>query len=411
MHLMLTRRDILKYGCLLTAAMAIGPARSRRLQADISATRPATLWRPQMLPVIEPNGWQEEDYYCWGGTVAVGPGEHGDQTIHFFGTRWPRWSGFLGWLWRSEICRATSDKFTGPFTTREVIATARTAPQTDGRLFWDHNSVFNSTVFQEGLRTALFYTGTQHSEHDVLPDDDIPQTRLKMTEIRDGWARMRQRIGVMIAGTPAGPWHRPDHPLLDCAENNFQSNPTICRAPEGRFHLYYKTLDEKRSTLVFAAATADRVDGPYTPYPDNPILQAGRGMNIEDHHVWVEDGVFNMLFKDMSGRIVGTPSATGFIQSRDGFNWDMSQAVLAYKPGWPTIDGWHSVNRMEQTNLHLRDGRPFVLYSAVLNTDERADPLHPFHRRLPEADRQIELRSRNVAIQLMEVVSKPRLNA
>ncbi len=357
-----------------------------------------------MIPVREPAGWAEEDYYCWGGDAIIGPGEEGPETVHFYGARWPKWSGFLGWLWRSEICRATSASLTGPFTTREVLINDRSGSQNDGSLYWDHHSVFNPTVLEHGGRIYLFYTGTQHDPSRQYAPRELPQQAMRITQIRDSHERMSQRIGVLIGDSPTGPWRRMDEPLFapDPGTPVFHSNPSAVVAPDGRCFLYYKTVDPAHGNLVFSLATAPTPEGPYAQHPSNPILAPGRGINIEDMCVWIEDGRFYMLFKDMSGRVCGVSNGTAILDSDDGIEWDLNRAMLAFAPGWPTPEGFHAVHRLERPNLLLREGRPATLYCAALNGDERLDPTHPLHRRLSEAQIQSAppLASRNIAIAL-----------
>ncbi len=358
-----------------------------------------------MLPVVEPNGWQDPDYYCWGGAALIGPGEEGPETVHFYGTRWPRWSGFLGWLWRSEICRATSRSVTGPFTTREVLVDDRAQRRPDNSDYWDHHSVFNSTVLQHGGKVYVFYTGTQHDPQRPLAADEVPQTRLRMTQIRDGWERMHQRVGVLIGESPTGPWTRLDEPLLVPDEPwapFFHSNPIAVIGPDGKCYLHYKSIDAQYKRMKFAVAIADHPAGPYRKYEKNPIVDPGPHINVEDRVVWVQNGRFHMLFKDLSGHIAGQAMSTMLLRSEDGLNWNLKEAELAYRPGWPTQDGFYETHRMEQPNLLMIDGEPAVLYCATLNADERTDPLHPLHRRLPaeQRDKGIVLASRNVAIPL-----------
>lgn len=362
-------------------------------------------WAARMLTVEEPVGWAHDDYFCWGGDALIGPGEEGPETVHFYGTRWPKWSGFMGWLWRSEICRATSASLTGPFTTRQVLIGERQAAKADGSYYWDHHSVFNSTTLVHEGKVYLFYTGTSHDPARRYGPRDVPQLTLSAAEISNGHERMSQRIGVMVGESPTGPWHRPDASLFAPDEPwapFFHCNPSATLGPDGRCYLYYKTLDSRHRTLKFAVAVAEHPAGPYVEHADNPIIDPGPGAHIEDMCVWVQDGRFHMLFKDMSGRICGVPNGTALLDSADGIRWDLSHATLAFTPKWRVPGGWEKAHRMERANLLLRGGRPIVLYCAVLNGDERLDPTHPLHHQLtPDQVRSLPpLASRNIAIRL-----------
>jgi hypothetical protein len=365
------------------------------------------LWTEWMLPVVEPVGWSDPEYYCWGGDAIIAPGEEGPETVHFYGTRWPKWSGFLGWLWRSEICRATSGSLTGPFTTREVLLGERAERAAGGGAYFDQHSVFNSTTVLHEGRMYLFYTGTQHDPAKRYGPRDVPQMTLKAAEVRDGHERMHQRIGLMVGDSPTGPWRRPDAPLFlpdEAWAPYFHSNPSATLGPDGKCYLYYKTIGHKDRAMKFAVAVADHPAGPYVEHEANPIIDPGPQRNIEDMCVWLQDGRFWMLFKDMSGMICGVVNGTAILSSDDGIRWDLSRAELAFVPGWPTPDGWATAHRMEQANVLLRDGRPAALYCAILTGDERLDPTHPQHGSLTaqEIAAASPLWSRNIAIALRE---------
>ncbi len=389
---------------------ALAAAGLLALTSKLSALDPVNnttngAWSGRKLPVVEPCGWRVEVYYWWVGDALFGPGEVGAETVHFYGTRWPKWSGFLGWLWRSEICRATSASITGPFVTREVLMHQRDHQRDDGGFHWDHHSVFNSTTVQHEGKVYLFYTGTHHDPAKQYGPRDVPQLALKATDIRDGYERMHQRVGLMIGDSPSGPWHRPDAPLFEPDEAwapFFHSNPSATTGPDGKCYLYYKTIDAQSRSMKFAVAIADHPAGPFVEYVGNPIIDPGKWANIEDMCVWVEDGRFRMLFKDMSGRICGVENGTAILDSGDGLKWDLSRAKLAFTPRWPTPDGWKTAHRMEQANVLLREGHPAAMYCAILNGDERLDPTHPLHRRLTEEEIRISppLSARNLAIAL-----------
>lgn len=402
---MLSRRRFILTTALAAGATLLRPdLRFVHGQAEPGTPPRGDTWRDRMIPVHEPAGWTEEDNYCWGGDAIVGPGEHGPETVHFFGARWPKWSGFLGWLWRSEICRATSASLTGPFTTREVLIDDRTALQEDGSPFWDHHSAFNPTVLEHAGKVNIFYTGTQHDPVKPFAPRELPQQAMRITEIRDSHERMNQRIGMMIGDGPAGPWRRMPEPLFvpEPGAPIFHSNPSAVIAPDGRCFVYYKTIDPTHRNLVFALATAPTPEGPYTQHPANPIIAPDRWSNIEDMCVWIEHGRFFMLFKDMSGRLGGVPNGTVMIESPNGIDWDLKRAKLAFTPGWPTPDGFHEAHRLERPNLLMQEGRPAVLYCAAIDGDERLDPTHPLHRRMTEEQIRSSppLASRNIAIAL-----------
>lgn len=84
-----SRRQILAFA----AAAAAGWTLSRLgafVPAQVVPSQPAgqtALWESRMLPIVEPAGWQDDQFYCWGGDALIGPGEEGPETVHFYGTR------------------------------------------------------------------------------------------------------------------------------------------------------------------------------------------------------------------------------------------------------------------------------------------------------------------------------------
>lgn len=357
-----------------------------------------------MQPVPADAGWHEADYYCWGGKAVVAPGELGPETVHFIGARWPRWSGFLGWLLRSEVCRAVSRSQTGPFVTQEVLLGPRSQTKADGSYYWDQHNIHNPTLMEWGDQLCLFYTGSQHDPAHPLAPLERPMGEPTMPEFYEigayGWPRMHQRVGVATADSPLGPWRRMDESLLEPDEAWapwFTTNPSACVGPDGRVYLYYKSIDPVHKRMKLGVASADRPEGPYTKFAGNPVINPGDHHHVEDHHVWLQDGRFHMILKDITGGIGKVPNATLLLTSDDGFHWDTSQAVIIFTPGWPTSDGWHSEHRMEQANVLLRGGRPAVLYASHMNVEETACPHHPHHFHYRGEG---ELRTGNIAVNL-----------
>ena len=363
-------------------------------------------WVERMAAVEgEPLGWEDADYFCWGGQAVRGPGEEGEETVHFFGARWPKWSGFLGWLLRSEIVRLTAMSVTGPFRFREVVLGPRGEKRADGTPFWDQDNLHNPTVIRVGKKYCLFYNGSQHDPEKTMGEREVPAFT-GYTSGDYGYVRMRQRVGVAVADSPLGPWHRMDAPLVEPTEKWapwFTTNPSACVGPDGRIYLYYKSIDPVHHRMKLGVAIAEKLEGPYVKHPGNPVVDPGAEHHVEDHFVWVQEGRFHMLLKDLTGRLTGRPNATAELESIDGLAWDLGQARLAYEPGWPRVGGgWHATHRMEQTNLLIAGGKPVCLYAAVLTLPERYCPHYPGFAAMAAEEQEKAQRQRafNVAIGL-----------
>src|SRR5690606_28086949 len=100
--------------------------------------------------------------------------------------------------------------------------------------------------------------------------------------------------------------------------------------PNGESWLYYKSWNTAdyvrdsppiRGNRKYGLATATQLAGPYTRHPENPLVDfSGLGENrqCEDAYVWLEDGVFKMIARDMG---VFSHEVGLYLESSDGIEW------------------------------------------------------------------------------------------
>jgi len=272
-----------------------------------------------------------------------------DGLVHQFSCRWlpddperPDQTWFLG----SQVVHAVAERPEGPYTIRDVVL------DTDGSdRAWDSSGVINPKIYRlRDRRYVLAYTGCTASRHDT------------------------QAIGLLVADSLDGPWTRlaDDAPLIAPAADRsgvdgyICNNPALLEHPDGGLWLYYKARDVSgfrddgspiAGGMRICLATAERLEGPYTKHPANPLINPHPAL-FEDPYVWHQDGAFWLLASDMTVKSHG-----GLLfRSADGIAW--GEPVVAY-PEAQSFTG-HSKQRLEEPNLLFGpDGRPTHLFNIL----------------------------------------------
>jgi predicted GH43/DUF377 family glycosyl hydrolase len=247
----------------------------------------------------------KEDYVVW----TCSPIRDDEGRIHVFFTRVPeRNTWFKNFRTQGHIVHAVADAPGGPYTVLDVVLKGR------GEGYWDAYGVVNPRIYRVGDRYALFYTGYE------VP---WPQNA------------MREHIGLLLSDD-LKTWHRANggEPIVspsddpEAWDHQIVNNASFVKHPEtGEYMLYYRgiqSIENVRDRIGFATATT--LDGPWTKSERNPVIdpdalpsasgQPYRG--FEDPCVWIEDGKFNMLTKDMG---YFSPPTGAYFQSNDGLDW------------------------------------------------------------------------------------------
>lgn len=268
------------------------------------------------------------DWYIWDSSPIVGD----DGKIHVFFSRWPE--NFDYWISHSEICHAVADKPEGPYTFVGVVLKGR------GGDYWDAKSVHNPTIHKVGNKYVIFYNGTKD-------------------------ATSQQRIGMAVADDLYGEFKRVgDEPILVAGANDWDrsmnNNPALLQHPNGKFWLYYKAWDvtdgNKRRIGV---AFADNIEGPYTKYEGNPVLNLGKLGQVEDPYVFYYNNKFYMLNTDMG--VINNRSGL-MVTSNDGLNWGNIQ--LAYQKSSYYFAG-ETADRFERPQVLFQNGKPTYLFLSL----------------------------------------------
>ena len=288
-----------------------------------------------------------EGYYVWGCSPIVAP----DGKVHVFFSRWNASKGMGGWINSSEIAHAVAEKPEGPYAEIETIL----APRGDG--YFDGTTCHNPHIQYVDGKYFLFYIGNSNGKTNT------------------------KRIALATSDSLYGPWERPDKPLLDVGgkgawDDHCTSNPSFLKHPNGQSWLYYKAWNDEeytnpidpkiRGNRKYGLATAEKPEGPYVRYPGNPIIDYssfGNNRQLEDGNVFMENGKFYMLARDM-GRF---DHEVGIIlESEEGIHWSEPKisyfGVSHYIDQPPKPKHLSKYGRFERPQILMQNGNPTHLF-------------------------------------------------
>ncbi len=310
------------------------------------------------------SGFRLADYWVWCGSALRGD----DGLFHMFASRIPKALSFSPhWLTHSEIVHAVSDTPEGPYRFSDVALPPRDPS------YWDGGATHNPTIHRWGGQYLLYYSGTTFSFPRPTPENPLQQFTEGFFEVNAA-----QRIGLAIADSPFGPWRRMDHPLLDPSPGDWDefsiTNPAPLIEADGTTWLGYKSARDPRvhgwpKILKYGMARAPQPDGPFTRCGDDPIFHfEDPGVRIEDAYFWHEDGVYQMVLNDLTGKLTGEDHSGVHAWSEDGLSWQIADPPQAYSRKVEWADGTTTVQgSLERPQLLMQDGRPTHLICATAN--------------------------------------------
>ncbi|VGO21516.1 glycoside hydrolase family protein [Pontiella sulfatireligans] len=294
---------------------------------------------------------EDADYNVWGCSPIYGP----DGKIHVFYSRWKNEADHEGWLTCCEIAHAVADEPGGPYETVDVALAPR------GGDWWDGGSCHNPTIHKVGDKYVLFYLG-----------------------VSDGTVYTK-RIGMATSDSLYGPWERTYAPIIEPdpdpkAWNSMcTTNPAFLQHPNGELWLYYKTwsiadweMDDQeggwqRTNRQYGLTIAKSLEGPWVKQGDGPMinLRDGNGGNAqsEDAYIWIEDGKFRMIMRDMG---FWNHEYGLYFESKDGVHWSEPQISFwnSHRYFDEAPNGLDREGRFERPQLLMCDGKPEYLFCA-----------------------------------------------
>jgi hypothetical protein len=322
--------------------------------SNVSAPAP---FQNRLLPAPKAGGFRMEDYWVWCGSVVRGE----DGRYHMFAARWPKaYPFFKGYQAASEVVRAVADRPEGPFVFEEVVLPAR------GGQWWDGRMTHNPFIIRYGDEYLLFYIGATYAGPTPAPEELHRQANAEQGLHGMPWYSTI-RIGMARSRSVFGPWRRPDQPTLDIQPQGWDrtvvTNPTPCVAPDGRILLYYRSTGCK---LGLAAAPGP--DAPFRRVGDRPVVDPGDGLPIEDPFVFWNGACYEMVCKDLSGKLTGEYHAGVHLTSPDARTWAPASQPKAWSRNVLWNDGTSTLqSNIERPFILFENGEPAWLYAATAN--------------------------------------------
>ena len=130
-----------------------------------------------------------DGYWIWDGSTIKGE----DGRYHLFASRWSKkYRMHPGWLFYSEIVRASADTIEGPYQFEEVVLGPRDKSYFDGRM------THNPSIRKVGDTYLLFYIGVTF---EVNPPEDPRRRREGQGAPGDPVEWTRRRLRRRIGGT------------------------------------------------------------------------------------------------------------------------------------------------------------------------------------------------------------------
>lgn len=292
---------------------------------------------------------EEEGFYVWCNTPIYGE----DGKVHVFYSRWPEQYGMGGWIHKCEIAHAVADSPESGFKHVETVLAPRPG-------FFDATTCHNPHIQKAGDLYCLFYMGNSNGKTNT------------------------KRIGLATAKSLDGPWERPAKPLLEAGapgkwDDHCTTNPAFLKHPNGEFWLYYKswnTLEYEqaqgkpiRGNRKYGLAVAKSVTGPYKKYENNPVIdfsQLENNAQLEDAYVWLEDGKFKLIARDMGffNHEYGL-----YFESGNGLEWKNPE--IAWYPAShyfeqpPAPKHLSRYGRFERPQLLMKNNKPAYLFTTT----------------------------------------------
>jgi len=289
----------------------------------------------RIQPVTPAGIFRDPDYFVWGPQLIKGQ----DGTFYLVHSRWPRETGFGGWLTHSEIALATAQRPEGPYQFAKTLLKGR------GEGHWDELMVHNPKLKKFGDRYYLYYISSRSG--------------LTRGHIRDS-----QRTGVAVADSILGPYQRFDRPLIEPVKPfyNVAVNPGVTRMPDGRYLIIIKgdikpkEPHEHFPQRIQALGIAASPTGPFQMLPEPAIAD----IDTEDASIWYDSG------RSMYYAVFHAHTYIGLITSEDGIRW---QRAVHYKVTGKDIklsDGsFLEAKRLERPSVFYDNGEPRMLCVAA----------------------------------------------
>lgn len=229
----------------------------------------------------------------------------------------------------------------GHHWTEKGLALAKGQPGT-----WEGASVFTPNILVAEGRYWLFYTGTSKKYARPFNPDS--------------------KIGIAVADSPDGPWQRLDsNPALSNSDdpNEFDSHlvdDACLIVRDGKYWFYYKgrQLGKGPGQTKMGVAIADKPEGPYVRYENNPIIPGNHEVVVWPQGTGVAAMIGTTGPKEITRSILYAENGQDFHKTDRVIN--VPHAAGAFRPEAFTDNGQ---GEMIQWGVHIgsqRGSLPFI---------------------------------------------------
>jgi hypothetical protein len=121
----------------------------------------------------------------------------------------------------------------------------------------------------------------------------------------------------------------------------------------------------KHGRMMLGVARAKHYLGPYQVVGNEPVFGPQRMGEVEDPFVWKSADGYEMIAKDMTGKLVGEKHAGIHAISKDGVKWELATQPKAWTRTLRWDDGTtQTMGQLERPFLLIENGRPTHLFAA-----------------------------------------------
>jgi hypothetical protein len=338
----------------------------------------------RVAPIPMNNVQKDSAWNIWCGTMVKGY----DGRYHLYYSRWPRQTGHESWISHSQIAYAVADRPEGPY--HDVNVPLPVYNDTT----WDGAMAHNPYAIAVGGKYYLYYIGTKGTR---LTADE----RVKPYS-EDWWKRRdSERIGVVVADNPAGPWQRMDVPVLDASTDAKAfdamcvANPAVCVGRNGKIVMLYKGVCRngtiRGGKVRFSVAFADSPTGPFVK-TNQLIFQpkdSKSSMVAEDPFIWYDKSQdkYYAITRDVIGQFTGDSGGLAMLQSDDAINWGPVEHPQVVPMHLQWADGTvldKAASHVERPFLYFDNkGKPLLLFGAMAEKQNGIERAHSFNVRIP----------------------------
>lgn len=185
-------------------------------------------------------------------------------------------------------------------------------------------------------------------------------------------------LGVAIADRPEGPWvEYKVNPMVNVGKDDDWDGVAIYNGSVvnvgDRWYMWYSGFGKHPDQFgLIGLATASSPLGPWTKYPENPVLSHGspgswNGFGLQEPYVLFYDGLFHMWVSGNADESRPMQAAIGYFWSKDGIRWEGHPNNPVLPTGRP--GGWDYPN-VSEPFVYIEGDTIYLFYEGFSGPDE-----------------------------------------